>query len=180
MIRSAVMAALCLAGFSSFAAAQDGGALGGLGSSKDPVRIDAQNLKIIDKEQKAIYSGDVVVVQGKSTLRCSELVVFYVQNKAGSGQARAAGANGLRRAECKGPVSAVSGTSTVTGDNGVYDAPANQITVTGNVILTDCANVQKGDVLTYNMQTRVATVTGGRVSGLFEPNAKQGSGDSCE
>jgi lipopolysaccharide export system protein LptA len=159
--------------------AQEGGALGGFGNSREPVRIDAQNLRIVDKEQKAIYSGDVVVVQGKSTLRCTELVVFYVQNR-GNGQARPAGANGLRRAECKGPVSAVSGTSTVTGDNGVYDAPANQITVTGNVIITDCSNVQRGDQLTYNMQTRVATVTGGRVSGLFEPNAQRGNGDTCQ
>jgi lipopolysaccharide export system protein LptA len=179
MIIKLVAIAMAGMGCLSTALAQDGGALGGFGNSKEPVRIDAQNLKIVDKEQKAIYSGDVVVVQGKSTLRCTELIVFYVQNQ-GQGQARAAGANGLRKAECKGPVSAVSGTSTVTGDNGVFDAKANLITVTGNVILTDCSNVQRGDLLTYNMQTRVATVSGGRISGLFEPNAQRGNGESCQ
>jgi lipopolysaccharide export system protein LptA len=156
-------------------------ALGGFGNSRDPIRIDAQNLEVIENEQKAIYSGDVVVVQGPSTLRCATLTIFYTRGGGEAGQNPApAGAGGVRRVECAGPISAVNGTSTLTGDNGNYVAETQLVTVTGNVILTDCNAVQRGDVLTYNMNTRVAKVTGKRVQGIFEPGREGERQGACE
>jgi lipopolysaccharide export system protein LptA len=164
-----ILVVSAVASFLTFGAhAQDaGGALAGLGNSKDPVQIDSAQLEVIDKEQKAIYSGDVVVRQGPTMLRCSRLVVFYDRQNANSGQNAAAGQGNIRKLECEGPLSAVSGNSTVTGDRGTYDGKSQVINVIGNVILTDCNNVQRGDKMTYNIQTGVATVSGGRISGVF-------------
>jgi lipopolysaccharide export system protein LptA len=165
---AAVVYAASVAALASPASAQDaGGALAGLGNSKDPVQIDSAQLEVIDKEQKAIYSGDVVVRQGATLLRCSRLVVFYERQNANNGQAAASGQGNIRQLECEGPLSAVSGNSTVTGDRGTYDGKSQVINVIGNVILTDCNNVQRGDKMTYNVRTGVATVTGGRISGVF-------------
>jgi lipopolysaccharide export system protein LptA len=183
-LRSAfLMVGLSVAALGS-AAAQDagGGPLAGLGSSKDPVRIDAKELQVVDKEQKAIYSGDVVVTQGAATLRCSTLTVFYTQRQT-NGAANAAPAtpgSSVRKVECEGPLSAVSGNSTVTGDRGVFNGATQIIEVIGNVILTDCKNVQRGDKLVYNMKTTTAVVSGGRVSGIFEAGSADGSTGECQ
>ncbi len=104
------------------------------------------------------------------------MTILYSQRTSDAATAEDEPAGGVRRLDCKGPLSAVSGTSTVTGDNGVYEAKTRLVTVTGNVIMTDCGNVQKGDKLVYNMDTGVATVTGGRVSGVFNQGGGQGEG----
>jgi lipopolysaccharide export system protein LptA len=169
-----LLGAVAVVALSGVAMAQNApSALGGFGNSKDPVRVDSETLEVFDKEQRAVYAGDVVVTQGPSTLRCTQLTVFYARGTAqpaanASASATPSTGNSIKRLECKGPVSAVSGNSTVTGDNGTYEAATQIVEVIGNVILTDCKNVQKGDKLVYNLKTGVAKVTGGRVSGIFE------------
>jgi lipopolysaccharide export system protein LptA len=163
--------------------AQDaGGALSGLGSSDKPVRIDAQQLEVVDREKRAIYSGDVVVTQGETQLRCSKLTVFYAQRGGQEGEAAqgAGGGSSIDRLVCDGPLSAVSGNSTVTGDKGTFVNKTQLIEVIGNVILTDCQNVQRGEKLTYNMKTGIATVTGGRVTGVFEQSGGSDAAGKCQ
>ena len=45
-------------------------------SSKEPVSIDADKLVYYDKERKAVYSGNVVVIQGDTKMTCSVMTVF--------------------------------------------------------------------------------------------------------
>jgi lipopolysaccharide export system protein LptA len=154
------------------------GAFGSFGNSKEPVKIDAASLQVLDKEQKAIYKGDVVAVQGQTTLRCSTLTVFYMQqkdkaNKADKAEAQAG--NAIKKLNCDGPVSVVSTTQTATGNYGVFDAEHDVVTLTGNVVLADCENVQQGDKLVYNTKTGIANVTNSgsrRVQGVFTPNSQ--------
>jgi lipopolysaccharide export system protein LptA len=166
--------------------AQDaGGALGGLGASDKPVRIDAQQLEVVDRENRAVYSGDVVVTQGETQLRCSKLTVFYAQRGENNAPAQnAAGGSSIERLTCDGPLSAVSGNSTVTGDKGTFVNKTQIIEVIGNVILTDCRNVQTGDKLVYNMKTGVAVVTGGpktpRVQGVFDQSGGSDPAGKCQ
>ena len=54
--------------------------MGTFGSgSKEPISIESDHLEVFDKEQKAIYSGSVVVVQGETTMKSGRMVVFYVR-----------------------------------------------------------------------------------------------------
>ncbi len=163
--------------------------LGNFGNSKEPVKVDAASLQVLDKEQKAIYTGDVVAVQGASTLRCSVMTIFYTQQKDGKAKgegkaevkaetaakpAAGSGGSSIRKIECKGPVSVVSTTQTATGDFGIFDAEHDLVTLTGNVVLADCDNVQQGDKLVYNTKTGIANVTnngGRRVQGVFTPSS---------
>ena len=151
-------------------------AFGNFGASKEPVRIDAASLQVIDKEQKAIYTGDVVAIQGQSTLRCSKLTIYYSQTKKDEKDASAPSATGssIKKLDCDGPVSVVSTTQTATGDHGLFDAERETVTLTGNVVLADCENVQRGDKLVYNMRTGIANVTNNgnrRVQGVFTPGS---------
>jgi len=52
-----------------------GAPLSGFGSnSKEPIKIDANKLEVFDKESRAVFTGDVVAVQGQTTMRCTVMV----------------------------------------------------------------------------------------------------------
>src|ERR1700728_1637988 len=56
-----------------------------------PIQIDAATLEVHDKNKMATFSGDVVVVQGDTTIKCQTLKVFYgPEHGAGGNQGGAA------------------------------------------------------------------------------------------
>ena len=69
--------------------------------SKEPVNITADKLDFLNKENKLIYTGSVVVVQGDSTLKASRLDIDLQRDGAGGATAPAtpadAGAPGQAR-----------------------------------------------------------------------------------
>ena len=157
--------------------------------SKQPVSIEADKLVYFDKEQRAVYTGNVVVIQGDSKMTCSGLTI-YLERAAAAGDAAPAanaaqnGASGssshVKHLDATGPVTVISKTQVATGDRGSYDKAQNKVWLIGNVTLSDSGNVTKGDKLTYDLATGEATVdTGaaGRVKGLFIPGSSGPGGD---
>jgi lipopolysaccharide export system protein LptA len=151
-------------------------------SSKEPVSIDADKLVYYDKERKAIYSGNVVVVQGDTKMTCSIMTVFLDHSPTpgtGTPESRQGGSSpgsGLTRMEATGPVTVISKTQVATSDNAVYDKLQNKVQLIGHVTLSDGQNITKGDKLTYDLKTSQATIDtanpkSGRVHGQFLPNA---------
>ncbi|WP_089176806.1 LptA/OstA family protein [Bosea sp. AS-1] len=196
MLLAATGLALLAAPQAGFAQPKQKGAsasspLGGLGGdSKEPIKIDADKLDVLDKENKAVFTGNVVAVQGDTTVRCTVMTVLY---EGRGGQGAQAGANGaqaaakpaapatpnsndssIKRILCKGPVTVVSKTQAATSDNAEFDRANNLVIMTGNVALNDGPNITRGEKLTYNTVTGVANVEtnkGGRVQGFFVPNS---------
>lgn len=182
LARSALALALLLPAATSAAWAQASKeravGFGNFGSSKEPIKIDANKLDVFDKEGRAVFSGDVVAVQGESTMKCTAMTVFYEQqNREGGAQPAAATAQGpsesaIKKIECKGPVTIVSKTQVATGDNATFDRGANRILLTGNAALSDGPNVTRGERVVYDINTGVASIDtkpGGRVRALFVP-----------
>ncbi|MDP4021255.1 LptA/OstA family protein [Methylobacterium sp. NEAU 140] len=170
-------------------AASPFGNLGGGG--KEPIKIDADRLDVFDRENRAVFAGNVVAVQGESTIRCSTMTVHYKRGKdssAGKGKADADASdaqaapsqrnpaeNGIQKVECAGPVTVVQKDQVATGDHAVFDQDAKRIVLTGNVVLSQCQNVTRGQRLVYDMNSGRANmdpVAGGRVSALFVPGEK--------
>jgi lipopolysaccharide export system protein LptA len=159
------------------------------GNSKEPISIEADKLVYFDKEQKAIYSGNVVAIQGDTRLTCSIMTVHMTKTAAAgapaagapavkvanAGPAASAESSSVSHLDCAGPVTVLSKTQTATGDSAVYDKPQNKIWIFGHVTLSDRGNVTKGDKLTYDLTSGQATVdtggTSGRVKGLFLPGS---------
>jgi lipopolysaccharide export system protein LptA len=158
--------------------------------SKEPISIDADKLVYFDKEQKAIYSGNVVVIQGDTKMTCSVMTVYLDRSPSAGAKAQTADAqgmtaaaggqggpgqnSGIKRLEAAGPVTVVSKTQVATGDSGVYDKLQDKVLLIGNVTLSDGQNVTKGDKLTYDLKTAQATIDtnggkSGRVHGQFTP-----------
>lgn len=168
--------------------------LGGLGGdSKEPIKIDADKLDVLDKENRAVFNGNVVAVQGETTVRCSTMTVFYEGRGAGTApgaqrpaQAASGGSqandSSIKRIECDGPVTVVSRTQAATSDHAVFDRANNQVIMTGNVALNDGPNITRGDRLVYNTETGVANVENkkGRVQGFFVPNSTEAAKDGAK
>jgi lipopolysaccharide export system protein LptA len=158
--------------------------LGELGSNKQPINIDSDRLDVFDKEGRAVFFGNVVAVQGDSTMKCTSLNVFYEQTKGKDGApARSgglvAGAGGgmsdnssIKKIECRGPVTIVSKTQVATGDNADFDRVANKVFLIGNAALSDGQNVTRGERIVYDLNTGQANVEAkqnGRVRAMFVP-----------
>jgi len=173
-----------------------GAPFAGFGSnSREPIKVDSNTLEVFDKENKAVFSGDVVAVQGQTTMRCTVMNVLYAQAKAektGSAPANPAPATGaggqssIREIICIGPVSIVSGTQSATSNRLVYEAEKDTVTLTGKVVIADCDNVQRGERVVYDVKTGKATMdagANGRVQGVFTPasdDRKKSGGDEKE
>lgn len=153
------------------------------GNSKEPVNIDADKLDYFDKEQKLVYTGNVVAVQGESTLKGSVLTIFLQKQdtaQAGAAPAQpgagpAATGSSVRHMDVQGPVTLISKDQIGTGDSATYDKADNKVTMTGNVTLTQGTNVTQGDRLVYDLSTSQAQVFSSsavRVKSVFTPGSQ--------
>ncbi len=105
--------------------------------------------------------GRAEVIQGQNRLRADA-----INGVVSSGD--------LRRVEASGNVYFVTPDQTIRGDRAVYTLAANEVVVTGDVILTQGQNVLTGGRLTYNTRTEAArmegaSTNGGRIRGVFYP-----------
>ena len=156
--------------------------------SKEPVNITADKLDFLNKENKLIYTGNVVVVQGDSTLKASKLNIDLQKDAAGAGGATAPATpapadatapgqgSSVRHMEAEGPVTMISKDQVGTGDRATYDKAENKVYLFGNVTLSQGTNITQGDRLIYDMTSGQAQVfsgatNNGRVSSVFTPGS---------
>ena len=155
--------------------------------SKEPVNIDADKLDYYDKEQKLIYTGNVVAVQGDSTLKSSVLTIFLEKQAANGTPGATAPAppeaapgapsqsSSVKHMEADGPVTLISKDQIGTGDHATYDKAENKVYLNGNVTLSQGTNVTQGDRLVYDMTSGQAQVFSGstneRVKSVFTPGS---------
>ena len=152
---------------------------GAMQKKGEPIKIQAASLEVRDKEKTATFSGDVVVIQGDTELRCNALVVFYEGELGGKGKASPAPSGGrdqqIRRMEARGNVVVIQKDQRASGDHGDFDVRNNKVTLTGNVVVTRGIDVLRGQRLFVDLNTGVSQVEsgGGRVEALINPNHGQ-------
>jgi len=159
---------------------------GGLSkNAKDPIAIEADALEVFDKEQRAIYTGNVVITQGETVMKAQKMVIFYDKPVDAATQPAPDTPDGdtsVRRVEADGNVVILDKEQIATGDHGIYEGATDIMTLTGNVALSKGQNVTKGTKLVYNLSTGVANVDAGatgRVSSTFVPSEKPKPGASA-
>lgn len=138
------------------------------GNSKDPVQIEADELEVLDAENRAVFVGNVKVRQGSSLITTSKLVVVY--KKGGGG-----GQNDIDRLIMSGGLIATSKENTVTANKGTYFVATEKIILEGKVVISQGENVATGCKLNANLKTNQAALSackgGGRVSTVFRPGS---------
>lgn len=165
----AVTSVLMLSAGSMASAQTFSDAFAGFGSNdREPIQIEAKELKVQDKDQSAVFSGDVHVTQGDSVLKTQRLVVYYAGSATDGVQQR------ISKLEASGRVYIASRDQTATGEQATFDMNRQVMIMTGDeVVLSQGPNVVVGSKLTVNLKTGQADLEApksGRVKVLIQPN----------
>lgn len=165
------------------AAAQPASPVTGKYDTKLPVEISSDTLEVLQRENKAIFKGSVVAVQGKLRLTSDVMIVHYQQkgNKPAAAAPTGSGDMGaITLIEVQGHVMMTTPEETAEGDKGDYDVEKRFLRLTGDeVILTREKNILRGKSIDYNLDTGHSVLTNGegnaakgsdtRVRGVFVP-----------
>ena len=158
--------------------------------SNGPIDITADNGTLVNSTCEATWSGAAEALQGNSRLRANTIKAFLKKKPpAASGQPSAApsGPGGAanpsdcgatERIEADGNVFYVTPDQVAHGDHAVYSADADQIVMTGDVIVVQGKNVVRGDKMIIHVSTREVTIISNaqgrgvpnRVRGVFYSN----------
>jgi lipopolysaccharide export system protein LptA len=120
-----------------------------------PIDVDAARIEIQDADNQAVFSGAVVIRQGRMTLKADSVKVLY---------SRSSGDPEMQRLDARGNVRLISPSETATGNTGIYDVSAKIVTLVGNVTLDRGGSNLKGQRLVLNLvsgQTSFDGRTGG-------------------
>jgi len=126
-------------------------------SGNEPIQIESDKLEVQQNENKAIFSGNVAVVQGKSLLKAGKLTVFYAKGS----NTTTTGSTNIDRLDAEDTVYVKSDTQVATGDKGTFDMKNEVLVLTGKkVVLTDGPNALMGCKLTVQMKSGEAQFEG--------------------
>lgn len=177
-VKALAIAAVCLP---QIAFAQSTSTQGSLKLSSDqPIQIESDQLEVKDKEAKAVFTGNVKVVQGTTTMQSGLMTVFYRQGgKSGDASGAASISSGsadIQRIEVSGKVFLSSGTQQATAEAGNFDMDSQTFVLTGDrVVLSEGQNVFVGCKLTVHMDSGEAKLDscGGRVNIQLDPKSQK-------
>ncbi|HEY5711408.1 MAG TPA: LptA/OstA family protein [Allosphingosinicella sp.] len=135
-----------------------------------PVDVASERIEVQDRANRAIFSGNVVAVQGNLRLNSSRLTVVYA-NSGNNTQ--------IQRLEASGGVTLRSPTETARGQFAIYDLGRRLVTMIGGVTLDQGANHVQGGRLVLDLDSHRAVMDGGaqtgRVSGRFTVPRRTGN-----
>ena len=143
-----------------------------------PVDVQADRIEVQDRADRAVFTGNVHVVQTDMTMDTPRLTVAYANAQGGAGNPQ------IQRLDASGGVVVKSPSETAKGDFGIYDLNRKLITLIGNVQLNREQNQVNGSRLVIDLNSGRAVVdggppgvnsSGGRVSGHFIVPQKQQS-----
>lgn len=145
--------------------------------SDAPVRIESDELEVRDRERMAIFTGNVVVRQGDTTLRTPRLEVHYTAATSPEAAEQPGAGQAISRLAARGGVVVETRDQKATGDWADFDMETQEITLGGEVVLSQGQNVLRGGRLVVNLASGTSrllsagSAESGRVQGLFIPGA---------
>jgi lipopolysaccharide export system protein LptA len=167
-------------------------ALQGFSQNREqPVQIDAERLEVREKDKVATFSGKVHVIQGDTDMRSQSMLVFYEEEAKGkdSGTKKTAkaaqpgpgGSSQIKRIEAYGDVVVTQKDQTATGDKAIFDMRANTVSLAGNVVISQCQNIVRGDLLAVDLTSGVSHVEKSREGGRVQALIQRGSNsENCK
>ena len=155
------------------AAAQQRQAQNPFGSFKhdasQPIEITADSLAVDQTARTATFSGEVVAGQGTLRLTAAKVVVSY-------GGEGGTDAGRIDRLRAEGDVFLSNGTETARGQWADYDVAGGEVTMGGDVVLTQGENAISGQSLRIDLNAGTGEISGGRVRSVFTPPAQRDGG----
>ncbi len=153
-----VVLALCLTLATPALAQQAKVAFGGLSQDTGlPVNVEADTLSVNNSDGTAVFTGNVVVVQGEMRLTAAEVRVEYAPD----GKA-------IARLHASGGVLIANAADAAEAREAVYTIDSGTVVLTGDVLLTQGPSTMAGQKLTLNLKDGTGVMEG-RVSTTFVP-----------
>ncbi len=136
-------------------------------NTRAPIDIDAARIEVRDRDNQAIFSGNVKVDQGSMQLGAATMRVYY-QRGQGSNLT-------ITRLDADGGVRLASPSEKASARLGIYDVEQRQLTFIGNVVLNRGDSVLRGERLVIDLENGRSTLdgsasstgAGSRVTGRF-------------
>lgn len=150
-------------------------AMAQISSDGGPIYINSERTESLEREHKVLLAGNVDIQQGDARLRADTVTMIFASR--GEGAAAEAGVGGsfgqIQTMLAEGNVFYVTPEMKAKGDNGVYDAATDTITITGNVALMRDRDVAEGQTLKLEVGNRRTTLDGGsgRTRMVIEPES---------
>ena len=161
------LAALTLLLLPAMAQAQGANvAFGGLKhDSTLPVEVTSDQLNVSQADGTAVFSGNVLVVQGQMRLSSDKVRVEY-------GAKGSENAGRIARMHASGNVVMVTPQEAAEADEAVYSIDAGSVVLSGNVILTQERNALSGERLVVDLNAGTGVMEG-RVKTIFQPAPRE-------
>jgi len=189
-------AILCFASLGASAQAPGTGLAANYSANANkPIDIEADSLEVDDKKKTAIFKGNVSASQGDVNLKSKEIQVTYTTS--GTKTASAAptdpspigGGGDITQIDAKGKVFVtMKGNQQATSDWAIFDVKKQQITIGGDVVLSQGQNVIKGSKLVIDLTTGLSKFentsdlggnAGQRMRAIFTPPPKDKDKDKA-
>lgn len=143
------------------ATAQTNLSLGDITTNADtPVEVTADSLEVDQDTGRAVFSGNVLVVQGDIRIGAGKVEVFY--DAEGGAITRLVASDGI---------TFVTATEAVEASDADYDLGTGLIVLTGKVLLTQGKNALSAERMTVNLRDGSAQLDG-RVRTVFVPEGE--------
>lgn len=125
----------------------------------ETLNLEAGHVELLDKSQKAIFTGNVRAKQGEMTITASAATVTYTGNVLTSRKKLE-----LKRVVANGHVFIKRPNETATGNWAIYDLHNRSIVLIGDVTLQRPTGLVSGGRLTINLDTNLAIMNSSAVN----------------
>lgn len=149
-----------------------------------PIEIEADALEVQDRQNVAVFTGNVTVTQEDAALQTARLTVHYAEDPQAEPDEDAPATpqnQRISRLEAQGKVLITADGQSATGESGTIDFDGRTLSLRGNVTLSQSGNVVTGDTLTVDLNTGIARVESrSRVRVLLNPGGNGGGGAGAD
>lgn len=116
------------------------------------IDVNADRIEVRDRENLALFQGNVKVDQADMSLEANTVRVYYERGQAD--------ALTILRIDANGNVRLTSPSERAMGNYGIYDVRQRQITLVGNVRLVKGESTLNGDRLQVNLDSGIMRLDG--------------------
>jgi lipopolysaccharide export system protein LptA len=127
-----------------------------------PVEVTADRLDLARAEGTALFTGNVLAIQGDMRLNADWVLVEYVLLPDGTL------GDDIETITARDNVLLVTPEEAAEGNEAIYTPLTNQVVMTGDVLLTQGGNTVAGDRLVVDLETGIGEVQG-RVRTVLQP-----------
>lgn len=163
-MRYTLIALLALALSTAAALAQSANIAVGTGAfdASLPVEVTADELSVDQASGRAVFDGNVLIVQGDVRLSAGSVTIEYAEDNA---------TNAISRLLATGGVTFVTAADAAEARDAIYSVADGTVTLSGDVLLTQGQSAIAGDRLVVNLASGNGRMEG-RVRTVFTPSER--------